>query len=182
MKRWGLEEHCETHGVNPYRFVRQIKGYIAFVRLTQPDLADKFMNILQPQLAQFEVVDEREPSNLILLKEMIDNEQVAHFLYDGERRSVAPESLDVDDDDNTIWMRGFELSPNQKWDYYELDLITDLSDKPLPQYFEETLRQQQQPKEEQENEDEDNEDEEQERPEKQLSEDGDEQIDSSDEE
>jgi hypothetical protein len=139
MKRWGLEEHCETHGINPYRFMRQIKGHIAFVRLTQPDLADKYKQILQPYVTRFELVEEDEvPNNLSILKSMIDEELVAHFLFDGERRSVAPESLDVEDD-GTITMRGFELSPNQRWGYYELERITDLSDKPFSIYLEETM-------------------------------------------
>lgn len=143
MHRWGVEEHCETHGVNPYRFMRQITGYIAYVRLTQPELADEFLHSLQPHLARFQQVEEESaPSTLNILKIMIDKEEIAHFLYDREHRavnhpryeplavSVAPESLNVDDD-GTLTMRGFELAPRQRWDIFHLDSISALSDKPL---------------------------------------------------
>ncbi|MBS1956849.1 MAG: RNA-directed DNA polymerase [Cyanobacteria bacterium SZAS-4] len=143
MHRWGVEEHCETHGINPYRFMRQITGYIAYVRLTQPELADEFLRSLKPHLARFHQVDEESaPSTLNILKVMIDKEEIAHFLYDREDRavnhpsyepvavSVAPESLDVDDD-GTLTMRGFELAPKQRWGIYHLESISALSDKPL---------------------------------------------------
>ncbi len=142
MHRWGVEEHCETHGVNPYRFMRQIAGYIAYVRLTQPELADEFLRSLQPHLARFNQTEESTPSTLNELKTMIDNEQIAHFFYDRkhrpandsmyepERVSVAPESINVDDD-GTLTMRGFELAPRQRWDVYQLESISNLSDKPI---------------------------------------------------
>lgn len=144
MHRWGVEEHCETHGINPYRFIRQITGYVAYVRLTQPELADEFLRSLQPHLARFNQVEAEasSPSSLNLLKIMIDTEVIAHFRYDREHRpanhslyapvivSVAPESINVDDD-GTLTMRGFELAPRQRWDVYHLESISDLGDKPL---------------------------------------------------
>ncbi len=143
MKRWGLEEHCETHGINPYKFMRQLTGYIAYVRLTQPELADQFLKTLRPHLARFNAIErDSGPTVLSILKALIDNEMIAHFMYDREGRpiehplyepvriSVAPESLDVDDD-GKLTMRGFELAPNQRWEIYNLDGINYITDKPF---------------------------------------------------
>ncbi len=143
MHRWGVEEHCETHGINPYRFMRQITGYIAYVRLTQPELADEFLRSLQPHLARSNQVEgEPSQSTLNVLKIMIDNEVIAHFFYDRQHRSVnhpsyepvrvsvAPESINIEDD-GTLTVRGFELAPRQRWDIYQLESISQLSDKPL---------------------------------------------------
>ncbi|HEY9677124.1 MAG TPA: reverse transcriptase family protein [Drouetiella sp.] len=124
--KWGLEEHCETHGINPYRFARQILGYIAYIRLTRPDLADDFLNQLQPTLGRFNPPEEYEPDALEELKRMIDNEELAYFHYEGEDYTVAPATI-VIDDDGTLIMRGFMLAPEQGWEKFRISAIEEIT-------------------------------------------------------
>lgn len=127
-KKWGIKEHCETRGYNIYRFMRKIIGQVAFLRLTQPDLADYFF----VEFKELWMLQDPNPEKenvigiLELLKRFVDDEEIAYFVYNETRVSAAPAEITVDFD-GTLVLRAFEFQPNQRWETYTVSGISDLT-------------------------------------------------------
>jgi RNA-directed DNA polymerase len=111
-KKWGVGEHCEARGLDKAKFMQQIIGYIAFLRLTQPELADQFFVRFRELWDFQDPKTDKIGSAIARLKNMIDDQEIVYFVYADIRRSVAPVSLEVDADGSLV-LRGFEFAPNK---------------------------------------------------------------------
>jgi hypothetical protein len=135
-RKWGIMEHCETIGVTPERFLKRLKGMIGYLCTVRPDLATEFnIDLYFPEK---DIVETEEDVNLRMLKQMIDNEQVAEFDYaNGEEYDfddsdiepahcvVAPVLVGADPAGAAV-LRAFQLLPDQGWRYFSLSYIKDL--------------------------------------------------------
>ena len=122
-QKWGIKEHCESKGIRPDRFLKAIRGSIAYIGATKPDLATEFAFALYTAAADLE--ETLEEINLRLLKQMIDNGEVASFYYHREQHRAAPSAITVDNED-TLLVRAFQLLPEQGWRFFLLSEIQDL--------------------------------------------------------
>jgi RNA-directed DNA polymerase len=122
-QKWGIKEHCESKGIRPDRFLKTIRGSIAYIGATKPDLATEFAFALYNAAADLEECVEQ--TNLRLLKQMIDNGEVASFYYRGEKHRAAPSTITVDNED-ILLVRAFQLLPEQGWRFFPLSEIEDL--------------------------------------------------------
>jgi RNA-directed DNA polymerase len=122
-QKWGIKEHCESQGIRTDRFLKTLRGSIAYIGATKPDLATEFAFALYTAAADLE--ETLEEINLRLLKQMIDNGEVAEFYYYGEKHRAAPSAITVDNED-VLLVRAFQLSPEQGWRFFLLSEIQDL--------------------------------------------------------
>jgi retron-type reverse transcriptase len=124
-KRFGLNEHCESLDIKPHNFIREMQGRIGYIRMTQEDLADNFAKLLKDILPMSESSEEEK--NILLLKNVIDNERMVAFNYEKSHRQAAPTEIYVDEDDGTIFVKAFQFAPEPGWLEYRLAFIADLT-------------------------------------------------------
>lgn len=122
--KFGIKDHCESQGLRVRQFLEQLRGAIAYIGATRPDLASEFTLMLN------ECASDLRPSqqerNLELLKQMIDEGAVASFYYFGdEPHRAAPASFIVDSEE-TLLVRAFQLLPEQGWRLFVVAQIQDL--------------------------------------------------------
>ncbi len=118
-EKWGLKEHCETRGIAPASFVRELRGKIGYIGAIRPDLATEFALTLR-QAAQ-DLEESEEEHNLQVLKGMIDRDLLAQFYYgySRERHRAAPAGIQVDPEGELV-VRAFQLEPEQGWKYFAI--------------------------------------------------------------
>jgi hypothetical protein len=93
--------------------------------MTQEDLADNFAKLLKDILPMSESSEEEK--NILLLKNVIDNERMVAFNYEKSHRQAAPTEIYVDEDDGTIFVKAFQFAPEPGWLEYRLAFIADLT-------------------------------------------------------
>jgi RNA-directed DNA polymerase len=121
--KYGMTQHCESRGIKPSDFVDQINGLVGYIRMTQPHLADEFALLLREVIPR--PIKSKDESTLNLLKEIIDAERLASFIYEETHRKVVPTDIVVDDD-GFLLLRAFQLSPEQRWESFLVFQIDDL--------------------------------------------------------
>ncbi len=127
-QRYGIKDHCETHGTNPAAFLAKLRGCIGYIRMTRPELADEFTELLKAVNPESVEGDSIEEHNLKFLKEAITEECFVRFIYKQTQCQVAPAELLLDDDGN-IQLRAFQLQPEPGWRYF---VLTDISALEFP--------------------------------------------------
>jgi RNA-directed DNA polymerase len=130
--RFGIREHCETHGLTPEQFLKGMRAKISYIRPALPDLATEFavkLSGVAKRLAQT-----HEERYLALLKRMIDNDEVASFYYptrDGsynfaeKPHRAAPAAIIIDPTKQLV-VRAFQLQPEQGWRYFLISQMRSL--------------------------------------------------------
>jgi RNA-directed DNA polymerase len=124
-KRFGLHEHCESLDIKPHNFIREMRGRIGYIRMTQEGLAENFSNQLKDILPMSET--SRDEQNILLLKTIIDNERMVAFMYEKSHRQAAPTEIYVDEDDGTIFVKAFQFAPEPGWIEYRLAFMSELT-------------------------------------------------------
>ena len=122
-KRYGLEAHCDWRGLPPNVFVRQMRGSIGYIRMSQPGVADRFeevLDLIDPELAESD-----DELKLKLVKKIIDEERTAKFLYENTARKGGFAEIIIDDD-GIIQVRGFQVSPEIGWRLFLFSQIGSL--------------------------------------------------------
>lgn len=117
-EKWGIKEHCESKGVRVERFLKTMRGSIAYVGVAKPRLAENLAT--QLTIATLELEQTSLERRLDEMKRTIDKGDVIEFWYDGERHRAAPAMLSVYEEDN-LAVRAFQLLPEQGWKVYVLD-------------------------------------------------------------
>jgi len=122
-QKYGLKAHAEWRGMGPHSMLRQLKGQIGYLNMTQPDLA----RTLNYDLEQFvpQTKPSREELRLRLLKHMIEEDLVAKFSYENTARRAAPAEVFVDAK-GKLCVRAFQLAPLQGWHTFKLSTIRRL--------------------------------------------------------
>jgi len=122
--KFGIKEHCESLGIPPGRFLKNVRGYIGYISRVKPDLAQEFATALEEAVMDME----QTPEELMLkrLKQMIDKDQIASFYYERDvRHQVAPVSITVDAE-RELLLKAFQLIPEQGWRYFSINMIRNL--------------------------------------------------------
>jgi retron-type reverse transcriptase len=115
-RKYGLHSHADWRGMHANSLVQQLRGQIGYLRMTQPGPADRFSSELDSFAPKHSVVSDDE-IKLSILKEYIDREYVAKFLYDEVEITAAPSELVVDAR-GSLRVRAFQLSPKREWKTY----------------------------------------------------------------
>jgi RNA-directed DNA polymerase len=128
-----LQGHCERVGIDPEHFLNRIKGSIGYLRMTKPKLADEFHMKLTDILRKSMPLGILEQAKLVYLHQIIQEEAIARFSYEGSIHRVAPaqlwldEEVEYEDDERVMVMRGFQLTPDQGWRKFYVSDIKDLA-------------------------------------------------------
>lgn len=123
INKFGFSNHCVKLDLSKEEFYREIKGCIAHLRQTRPDLADAFDLSLRESLrAQEEDETNEETKNLYFLRAAIGKEKLTRFIYNNIERRVAPAEILIDEF-GLMSLKAFQLTPEQKWLNFELAYI-----------------------------------------------------------
>lgn len=124
--RFGIEDHCEREGTTPEDFLNQINGMLGYIRLTQPEVADEFkIKLTKIQAVISFSTFEEEEKKFLLLKYAIEEEKNVTFTYEDSHRRVAPSEISIDDD-GVKTVRGFQISPGNRWKRFNILSIQSL--------------------------------------------------------
>lgn len=125
--RFGIEDHCEREGTNPQEFLNQLHGMLGYIRMTEPELADKFkIQLIDIQSGiSFKTFDQEE-AKFHLLKFAIEEEVNVTFTYENSHRRVAPSDLYIDDESGVKTLRAFQIFPESGWERFNILSIQSL--------------------------------------------------------
>jgi hypothetical protein len=128
-RRWGIQEHAETHAVGSQTMIATLRGMIGYVGMIDP-LTAVPMHLEMNRLI-WSNAETREEALLDLIQDVIDAENVLAFTYDNARREVAPSEIFVSNGRYPT-MRGWQTKPSAGWRVFLLSEMSDVEVVTVP--------------------------------------------------
>lgn len=119
-KKFGVISHCDKRNLTAEMFLQQMSGLIGYVRMSREDLADEFEADVRPMYEAIRAFSPgKDDLKLLMLREMINNEQIASFYIEENFHRAAPTEITLGPKGTKI-LRAFQLFPQKRWRKFKI--------------------------------------------------------------